>query len=69
MMGQASEETGVYPEAKGADFSGPLAVLGYFPPVFDQQDERIFIEVRTHCKPRANNSLFRDKKGVSKRGS
>jgi hypothetical protein len=34
MMGQASEETGVYPGAKGAVFSGPLAVLAYPDPGF-----------------------------------
>ena len=27
MMGQASQETGIFPWTKGADFSGPLAVL------------------------------------------
>ena len=27
-MGQASGETGIFPWTKGADFSGPLAVLG-----------------------------------------
>ena len=27
MMGQASQETGVFPWTEGADFSGPLPVL------------------------------------------
>ena len=30
-MGQASQETGIFPWMKGADFSGPLAVLGLLP--------------------------------------
>jgi hypothetical protein len=32
-------------------------------PHFDQQDERIFIEVRTDRKPRENKSLIRGKRG------
>ena len=31
MTGQASQKTGVFPWTEGADFSGPLAVLGLLP--------------------------------------
>ena len=37
MMGQACQETGVFPLTKGADFSGPLAVLALTCPLKDDQ--------------------------------